>query len=414
MTGGDATDVRTKRPTGPTPSGRGPRETSGAGTLPFPDGRPPRILGEVGPQGPGPTLLVVSGLHGNEPAGVEASARILDALGSRATELRGRIHFLVGNREALRRGTRYVARDLNRAWTSRQVERLASITGNGAEDVEQLEILGELDRILAEARGPVYALDLHTTSGPGGIFTTVGDTLENRALAQALPVPIVLGLEELVDGTLHDYLASRGLITLAFESGQHDEVEAVGRAEAAIWILMAATGLLPEALVPELPRARARLARAGRPLPRVVELRYRHPVGEGDLFRMHPGFRSFQEVTRGEPVAEDRRGAVVAPESGRLLMPLYQPLGEDGFFVVREFRAFWLRLSRILRRLRTDRVVHFLPGIRRHPVRPGFLVVNRRIARWYALQLMHLLGFRRHREEGDRLVVLRRDVTDDG
>jgi len=56
------------------------------------------------------------------------------------------------------------------------------------------------------------------------------------------------------------------------------------------------------------------------------------------------------------------------------------------------------------------RGIHLLPGIRKHPERAGVFVVNRRVARWYALQIFHLLGFRRVREEGDELVVERRGV----
>ena len=35
-------------------------------------------------------------------------------------------------------------------------------------------------------------------------------------------------------------------------------------------------------------------------------------------------------------VGDDRYGEVAVPKSGRLLMPLYQEQGEDGFFVVRD------------------------------------------------------------------------------
>lgn len=374
---------------------------------------PPRILGEVGPDGPGPTLLVFSGVHGNEPAGVEASRRVLSELEERAGELQGRIHFIVGNRRAVQARARYLVRDLNRAWTSRQLERLDDGLIESEEDFEQVEILAELDRVLDAASGPLYAVDLHTTSGRGGVFSAVGDTLENRALAQTLPVPLVLGLEELVDGTLQDYLASRGIVSLTFESGQHEEPEAVDRAEAAIWILIAATGLLDRAHLPELEPARRHLARSGRHLPEVVELRHRHPIETGDGFQMRVGFQNFQPIRRGDVVADDYEGPIPAPRSGRILMPLYQTLGEDGFFVVREFRMFWLRLSRALRKMEADRFVHLLPGIRRDPMRPEVLVVNRRVARWYALQLMHLLGFRRHRLEGDTLVVLRQGAASD-
>jgi hypothetical protein len=367
-----------------------------------------RVLWEFGPADQGPTLLVVAGLHGNEPAGVRAVERVGARLEARAGELRGRILCLVGNRAALARGLRFVDRDLNRAWTPRRV---AALRNGGvvrtSEDIEQKEILAELDRVLAEAPGPVFVLDLHTTSGDGGPFSTIADTLRNRSLALSLPVPLVLGLEELVEGTLHEYLGQRGCVTLAFESGQHQEAEAEGRAEAGLWLVLAAAGLLPEASIPELTAARKRLGRAGRGLPRVLEMRHRHGLVADDGFRMRPGYRNFQRVQRGEVVADDGSGPISMPESARILMPLYQVQGEDGFFVVREFRPFWLHLSYGLRRMGIRRWAHWLPGVSLHPDRPGALVVNRRVARWFALHFLHLLGYRRHEDDGTRLVVLR-------
>ncbi len=375
-----------------------------------------RVLWDLGRPDRGPSLIVVAGLHGNEPAGVHAVERVGRALDARSGDLRGRIVCLAGNRLALERGLRFVDRDLNRAWTPERVARLRNggVETRSTEDAEQKELLDEIDGVLADAQGgPVYVLDLHTTSGDGGPFSTVADTLLNRSLAFALPVPLVLGLEELVEGTLHEYLGRRGCVTLAFESGQHQETEAAERAEAAVWLLLAATGLLPESRLPELPGARKSLGRAGRGLPRVLEMRYRHALEADDGFRMRPGYRNFQRVQRGEVLAHDRNGEVRAPESARLLMPLYQVQGEDGFFVVREFRPFWLHLSYGLRRVGAARWVHWLPGVARHPTRSGALVVDRRVARWFALQLLHLLGYRRHEDDGRRLVVLRQGVPEE-
>lgn len=376
-----------------------------------------RVLGRLGTVGPGlPTLVVVSGVHGNEPAGVEASREVTRALADRSDRLRGSVVFLVGNVQALALKRRYVDRDLNRAWTPAGVAAVQNGPPDGggvgaspAEDAEQRELLEVFDTVLSEAGGPVYVLDLHTTSGAGGAFSTVADTLRNRAVAMALPVPLVLGLEELVAGTLHEYLATRGCITVAFESGQHEEPAAVDRAEAGIWILLAATGVAAESDLPELAGARKRLALDSDGLPRVLEMRHRHPVAPEDAFRMHPGYGNFHRVRRGEVVAQDRDGGVEIPETGRILMPLYQAQGQDGFFVVRSFSEFWLTLSRVLRKIGMGRWVHWLPGIRLHPHRPDALVVNRRVARFYALQVLHLLGYRRHEEDGDLLVVLRQN-----
>ncbi|MBT8404765.1 MAG: hypothetical protein KJP18_12970, partial [Gemmatimonadetes bacterium] len=216
-------------------------------------------------------------------------------------------------------------------------------------------------------------------------------------------------LEELVEGTLHEYLGTRGCITVAFESGQHDEQRAADRAEAAIWILLAATGVGAEPALPELARARKLLARDAEGLPQVFEMRYRHAIENADSFRMRPGYRNFQPVRRREQVGDDADGPVRVPEKGRLLMPLYQDQGEDGFFVVREFKPFWLSLSKKLREIGFHRYVHLLPGIRLHPEREDILVVDRRVARFYALQLLHLLGYRRHAERGPVLEVLRQN-----
>jgi succinylglutamate desuccinylase len=137
-------------------------------------------------------------------------------------------------------------------------------------------------------------------------------------------------------------------------------------------------------------------------------MRYRHAITAADLFRMKPGFRNFQPVTRGQVVAEDARGEVRMPGSGRILMPLYQEQGEEGFFLVREFHPFWLRVSWALRRVQADRLAVRLPGVRRHPTSSDAVLVDKRVARWYAVQIFHLLGFRMHEDAGTHLLLRRR------
>jgi succinylglutamate desuccinylase len=110
----------------------------------------------------------------------------------------------------------------------------------------------------------------------------------------------------------------------------------------------------------------------------------------------------------GQRLARDHHGPVLAPEGGLLLLPLYQGLGEDGFFVARRVRPFWLVVSALLRRLRLNALMPLLPGVRRHPEQPDVLVVDTRIARVYPLEVFHLFGFRKVRQVGRELVVSRR------
>ncbi|MEN8376831.1 MAG: succinylglutamate desuccinylase/aspartoacylase family protein [Gemmatimonadota bacterium] len=359
---------------------------------------------------PGPTLLCIAGLHGNEPAGVRALERISDAVARAGGLRRGRLVAMVGNLAALEDRERYVDRDLNRGWHARRSAGAGAEGDAPVEDREQAELLCAIESVLADDPHGVVALDLHTTSSFGPPFSLIGDTLANRAFAAGLGLPIVLGLEELLDGTLLDFLHGRVAVAVGVEGGQHDDPESADRLEAVV------TRAIDELKMSVRRGAASDGAGAedmrlnGRPrAPRFLEVRHRRQVDPpADGFRMRAGYLNFQPVGEGEVVADDADGPIRVPERGRLLMPLYQKLGEDGFFVVRPIRPFWIRVSGMLRRRRADRWVHLLPGVQTYPQRPATYAVNRRVARWFALEVFHLLGYRRARAHGDVLLVTRR------
>jgi succinylglutamate desuccinylase len=223
---------------------------------------------------------------------------------------------------------------------------------------------------------------------------------------------LILGLEEQVDGALLEYLNNFGLITVGAEAGQHDCESSVDRSEALLWLALRRTGLLPpDSLADRGPTELLRAASQG--VPSVIEVRYRHAIEEQDDFEMLPGFDNFVGVTKGQVVAKDRRGPVRAPESGLILLPLYQGKGEDGFFIARPVQKFWLRLSAFLRRHRLGGFLQWLPGVRRNDDRGDALTVDTRIARWYPLEVFHLFGYRKIRQVGNTIVVSRRTYAFD-
>ncbi len=369
----------------------------------------PRILGDIGDPTDGPTLIVIGGLHGNEPAGVKALQRFFARLEADGSSIAGRVIGLSGNRRALAMGRRFLSLDLNRIWRPERLQKVRSVQG-GLQD-EEAE-MAALDAILAEciglARGPACVVDLHTTSGPGPAFTVLHDTLMNRRFARALRIPLALGLEEELNGTLSDHLTDQGVIALTVETGQHDDHRSIDRAQAALWIVLDVAGLLPERYRRETEGARRQLERETRGLPAAVEVRFRHAIGAGGEYRTNPGFSSFGQVREGQIVGTQDGRPVSAPMSGLLLMPLYQEQGNDGFFVTRPIRSMWMSLSTLLRRMRVERILTRLPGIRAVEEKPGTLLVNRRVARWLALQLFHLLGYRRREHSRSHLVMERR------
>ena len=345
-------------------------------------------------------LVVVGGLHGNEPAGARALVRVVSQLRGGAPLLRGDVVALAGNLKALKAGKRFLDQDLNRGFSRCAV----SVDADIAEDHERTELLDVLDDAFANARGPVVLLDLHTTSGKGAPFGVFADTMVSRNFARRFPVPLVLGLEEELVGTLVDYVGLMGHVAVGFEGGQHDDPKSIDHLASIVWLALAELGLVERSVDAE----RRALECEAKDAPRILEVTYRHAVATSDGFLMLPGFSSFQLIEQGQVIAEDVSGDVASPESGYLLMPLYQNQGNDGFFVVQKVRVFWLWLSALLRYARAGRIVHWLPGIDRVEGEEHRVLVYRRVARWYSLQFLHLLGFRRREEHDDILLMERR------
>lgn len=310
-----------------------------------PDRRPSggRTLGVHRGERPGPLLVCVAGVHGNEPAGVAALRRVLAELAEPGTPAaRGRFVALAGNIGALEKSVRYLDRDLNRQWTGTKADSLRGGSAGhdraslGPEGHEQRSLLRALERELEEdRRGPAYLVDLHTTSGRSSPFGIVGRRERCRRFARKFPMPRVRGLERYLPGMLSEWACRRGFASLTAEAGQHDEPSSVDRHRAVVWTALAAAGLVGPEAAPAL-EARRLLAEASETLPRRLDVRYRHAIVPGDGFRMKPGRRNFEPVRRGDVLAESREGEIAAPESGFLFLPLYQELGSDGFFLVRE------------------------------------------------------------------------------
>lgn len=307
-------------------------------------GPPPRVAGRVRGVKPGPTLIVIGGLHGNEPSGLVAAARVLAAMDAIAAEgaVRGELVVLSGNRGALPLGRRYVDRDLNRGWTAARMEALRggraaqAPAGTGAaEDREQLELDREIAAIRSRARGPVHLLDLHTTSASGIPFGMVGSNPGDARFARHFPLPIIAGLLGALEGVLLDFMSGEGLVTLGVEAGQNEDPASADRHEAVIRIALVAAGLVEAPAMHHLERSRALLREASRARPERIEVFHRHPITPEDEFRMEPGFANIAPVEEGQLLARDRRGEIRAPERCLVLLPLYQALGDDGFFLGR-------------------------------------------------------------------------------
>ncbi len=377
--------------------------------LPAEDQKQKHVIGCYDCGLPGPILLAQGGIHGNEPAGVAALQRIVQALEDGQIRMRGRLIAIAGNLPALDCKQRFLARDLNRRWTEQDIQKLEqrSPDKDDTEDQQQRELLQIYRACEAEAEHGMVFVDLHSSSADGPPFTCLGDTRPNRRLAMSMPVPMVLGLEECIDGAVMDYFNRGGHASIGVEGGRHQDPRTVDRLQAAVWHLLVAAGMLEKKAI-DLRGERAILHATGGHLPRVVEVRYRHVISEEDEFIMQPGFTSLDPVNAEQLLAHDRRGEVRSSEGALVLLPLYQGQGEDGYFLCRPVRQFWLRLSSLMRWLRMDHLAYMLPGVQRQKDDPTSILVDPRIARWLVIEIFHLLGYRKRGMRGKKLLFARR------
>ena len=298
-----------------------------------------RWIGSYGdPGGPGPLVVAICGIHGNEPAGGVAARRVLAWLEASRPAFSGRFVALNGHLAALNLMRRGIDGDLNRRWSAARVAALreGSLPLRDAEDHEQSELLATLDAALADARGPVLGLDLHSFSAPGPPFVVTRATGPELAFAAELGVPVLVSLERFIGGTILEFFRDEGLPILGFEAGRHDDPVTVDAHAALIRLALVELGAVASESLPDAVADRALLAAVGRGLPRVVEVTHRHHLEPSDGFRMRPGFHNLVHVSRGDALADDRHGVVRAERDGWLLMPLYQGTGEDGFFLAVE------------------------------------------------------------------------------
>jgi succinylglutamate desuccinylase len=304
-----------------------------------------RVLGSAGDaRGKGPLCIVTAGLHGNEPAGILALRRVMARLGE--VPVHGRFIALAGNLAGLARDVRFVDEDMNRCWSRERVDALRSGKQGSApagavdnsETREQRELVEHLDRELAAGHERVTHLDLHSTSGAGPPFTVIAGPDASRAAANSLGVPLLLGLEAVIEGTLIEYLGGLGHAAVLIEGGQNEAASTVDHHEAAVWLTLAHAGVVKEADAPDLAGARAKLLQGARGLPNELEIGYCHRLEPDEPFKMLPGYANFDDVVEGQLLARagpDFAQEVRAPWTGTLLMPRYQGQGLDGFFLGR-------------------------------------------------------------------------------
>jgi len=295
-----------------------------------------RYLGNVGNQ-EGNTILFLGGVHGNEMAGVGALKKVFDRLELHQTSMKGRAVGLIGNLEATRLGQRYLYKDFNRIWTREVIDDLhyGRLDTRHTEYAELEQLYQELQVIISQTKGKLFVIDLHTTSSPTIPFIVTNKTDSSMNFTHRFPMPVISGLTGFLDGTLLSYINDLGHVGLAYEAGQHKSHKSMIKHESFAWLCLHYTGICPDLDEEFIDHHHNVLQEELVTRTNSFKLISRYKIKTDEQFKMNPGYANFQKIYAGEELAENQDGVIQSPYDGYIFMPLYQPQGDDGFFIIK-------------------------------------------------------------------------------
>ena len=277
---------------------------------------------------PGPRLLVLGAVHGNETCGPQAIARVVeDIRAGRLALARGEVTFVpIANRKAYRQQTRMGDRNLNRDLRDKPVP------------LDYEDRVG--NRLCALLRAHDGLLDIHSFRGEGEPFVFFGPDDNDGALepfrhaAEESAFAAALGVEVLMHGWLDAYgklIAARGRLGLpplapteghgtteymrfcggwgvTLECGRHDDPASVGVGYEAILRALAQLRLI------DAPPPVSRVKKVIRVADIIV------CEAEGD--RLEGRWKTGDAVAAGQTFARRADGRpVTAPTPGYLVFP---------------------------------------------------------------------------------------------
>jgi hypothetical protein len=220
-----------------------------------------------------------------------------------------------------------------------------------------------------------------------------------------------LGIEEYLEGPVLSYINELGYVSLGFESGQHATEQARINSIAFFWLSLVFSGAISKESFEDYERYYSQLLNSASGNRNFYEITERYPLSPQDVFRMEPGFHSFEPVKKGTQLAQHNNKPVFALKKGILFMPLYQPQGAEGFFMIRRISQWILDLSSVLRRGKADQLLVALPGISWKDKSNSQLVVNLNVARFFSKAIFHLFGYRNRTLDQRHLLIKNREKT---
>lgn len=291
-----------------------------------------RIVGKIENKKSEKLLIISTGIHGNEPSGLFAARKVIRKLQLSKLKLKGTLIVLAGNLEALKEDVRYIDEDLNRVWSQSKIHSFLKEPKTYEE--YQAKEIHDIIALESQQYPQRYFLDCHTTSSETMPYISAHDALGDHQFARQFPVHTVVGFSKYINSSIDDFFRSQGFVGFTFEAGHHHAFTSLENQEAMMWLFLCKSGLLNPNDLTDHDECRRLLAKYSPDGSGIFHIHYRHALENREAFEMKPGYVNFQKIKKGEILATEWGENVLSHLDGRILMPLYQKLGNDGYFII--------------------------------------------------------------------------------
>lgn len=246
-------------------------------------------------QKPGPNLVVMAGVHGNEPCGLAAFNEILPYLSINS----GTVTFIIGNPKAVEKGTREFEANLNRLFRANEdLTTFEKSTYEYRRSRELMPILTKADALL----------DIHSSTTEDSLPFIICEP-QSYDCAKVLPADIVVsGIDKLHPTGTDAFVNLSGGIGICIECGQHTDPAAKEIAIQAIKNFLQFFGVFSDSttLIQKQPQTYIS-----------AEWLYKNQ----DVFTLSRKFKEFEKISRGDVIGTDGSKEIYAPDNGCILFP---------------------------------------------------------------------------------------------
>lgn len=264
---------------------------------------------------PGKNVVVLAGVHGNEPCGVNAFDRVVPDLQIQ----RGSVTFEIGNPDALSQGKRFIDANLNRMFLpDSELSERARASSEYRRSRELIPLLESADTLL----------DIHASNTPNAIPFII---CEPGSFKTALSLPgsiISSGWDRLEPGGT-DYLVNKkGGIAICIECGYAGDPASDDRAVKAIEAFLVSMGSIERAddIYTEAPSKK------------FIEVYAIHHTTNN--FRPERHFSDFEQVKKGEVLGMDGETTICADKDAYVVfVRTRENPGEEAFLLAHEIKG---------------------------------------------------------------------------